>query len=99
MGKFKLDLKPLRFTAVECGCAIVPAAVRHGYTRYIGIDAYYPGSFGDSYYGRGGMAYSDERILAQVGFPEYLLFDLQPESLSGEIHFRHPSLQKELAKR
>ncbi len=47
--------------------------------------------FGGSYYGHDGIAYCDDRILAQVGFPEYQIFDLKSESLSGEIHFRRLS--------
>ena len=55
------------------------------------LDTRNPEYFGDSYYGHYGIAYSDERILAQVGFPKYQLFDLKPESLSGETHFRRPA--------
>ncbi|MEI7846619.1 MAG: helicase-associated domain-containing protein [Chloroflexota bacterium] len=55
------------------------------------LDTRNPEYFGDSYYGHYGIAYSDDRILAQVGFPKYKLFDLKPESVSGENHFRRPA--------
>ena len=44
------------------------------------------------FYSYGDMTvYSDERLLAQVGFPEYQPFDIQPETLPGETHFRRPT--------
>lgn len=40
----------------------------------------------------GGILYSDERLLAHVGFPEYQPFDIQPISPRGEtLLYRRPS--------
>lgn len=40
----------------------------------------------------GGAYYnSDERILAQVGFPEFEAFNIQPMPAPGETHYRRPS--------
>jgi hypothetical protein len=40
----------------------------------------------------GGTLYSDDRLLAQVGFPEYQPLELQPALVRGEtLHYRRPS--------
>ncbi len=39
----------------------------------------------------GGMLYSDERILAQVGFPEYQPFNIQPIPPRGDVLYRLPT--------
>ncbi len=52
--------------------------------------SYSPDSISENY-GSGGVLYTDERLLAQVGLPEYLPLEIQPTTASGEIHFRRPS--------
>ncbi len=51
---------------------------------------YGPDSISENY-GSGGILYSDERLLAQVGQPEYVPLEIQPIEPQGEIHFRRPS--------
>ena len=51
---------------------------------------YSPESISENY-SSGGLLYTDERILAQVGFPECLPLEIQPSQAQGEIHFRRPS--------
>ena len=49
--------------------------------------SYSPDSISDSY-GYNKLFYSDERLLAQVGQPEYLPLEIQPAPARGEIHYR-----------
>jgi hypothetical protein len=66
----------------------VEALFRRG--LILAMDTYNPGYLSEGY-GRGGLLYSDERILAQVGFPEFQTFDIQPTPAPGETHYRRPS--------
>lgn len=66
----------------------VEALFRRG--LILAMDTYSPEHIREEY-GRGGMLYSDERILAQVGFPEFKAFDIQPMPAPGETHYRRPS--------
>lgn len=52
--------------------------------------SYGPDSIDDSY-GYSKLFYSDERLLAQVGQPEYLPLEIRPTPARGEIHFRRTS--------
>jgi hypothetical protein len=53
------------------------------------------GSYGpysiDHGYGYSKLFYSDERLLAQVGQPEYLPLAILPAPVRGKVHFRHTS--------
>jgi hypothetical protein len=44
-----------------------------------------------SYYDHEALVYSDDRLLAQVGFPECQLFKIQSQPLPGETHLRRPN--------
>jgi len=56
----------------------------------LAMDTYNPGYLNEGY-GRNGLLYSDERILAQVGFFEFQTFDIQLMPAPGETHSRRPS--------
>src|SRR3990172_1169849 len=56
----------------------------------LAMDTYSPDYFSEGY-GRGGVLYSDERILEQIGFPEYAPLDIQPMPAPVETHYRRPS--------
>lgn len=55
----------------------------------MGMSSYNPEYLTEQY--GSGILYSDERILAHVGFPEYLPLNIQPISPAGEMLFRRPS--------
>ena len=55
----------------------------------LAVHSYDPEPSSSSY--ENSVVYSDERLLAHIGQPEYLPLEILPREMPGEIHYRRPS--------